>query len=235
MARHFTAASSEKITLALGALGFTGAASIVAVCKSASDGVTTPQIIQAGSSTNRYALRRNVANTLRCTVGATNLDSTLTFTVADGWCLVGWSKGAGTVTPRFHKVVLSTLVATHEAAGGTAADDTPVTSAFIGSNQVPANFWDGDIAAIGIYNANLSDAENEDIARSWLRMDRTDGKGWWMLNQESVGQTLFDRTGGGANQTAITGTTIATTEPGEPFQGYLPPPHPEFIYLRKNR
>ena len=151
--------------------------------------------------------------------------STLLWTVADGWTLLVATKAAGSAIPRLHKYVLGTNVMTRANASGalgSVALDTADRIA-IGKDEYtgkPQSRW----ASMGYWNALFSDAMVDELianrrTRDWY--DHSAGKpmGLWDFNQAAVGTAVTDLTGGGADQTAIVGTTVVSGDdpPGWEF------------------
>jgi hypothetical protein len=237
VARHFTAASSEKIVLSLGALGFAfGPATVAAVVRASSDGAskTVNGVGPSGSLWTFYCPTSNQVTLYNGTGGASS--ATITLLVSDGWCLIGAGKATGSVAARIHKYVYTTDTWLHADTGALADSGVPATSAAIGAASSTGNVpWNGDIAAVGIWNVVLTDANVESLAHNvtlnnWNQVDGL--KGFWTLDQPDVTLTVTDQTGGGANQTSVTGTTIVTDTPN------LVPPVPKapgsFVYDRTN-
>jgi hypothetical protein len=131
---------------------------------------------------------------------------------ADNWHLIAATKTAGTTTPRGHKYVYGTNTWTHTNAGSTLADPSGTTAfAGIGRYQTAAaEFFNGDIAVVAAWSRALADVDIEQLAHSlqaWYAAAPLAGS---VLDQQAVGTPINDWTGGGANQSAITGTTVST-------------------------
>ncbi|HEY6731908.1 MAG TPA: hypothetical protein VI039_12910 [Solirubrobacterales bacterium] len=129
------------------------------------------------------------------------------------WNLYGYDKAAGSVPPRWHHYGLTEQVFHHAndttnlgnpttQAGGTMRIGTGVEGAMV-----------GDIAAAAVWPTRPA---NPDLAfellafrlQSWV--DLNPGAGV-ILDQAAVAQKVNDFTGKGANETAITGTSVAST------------------------
>lgn len=213
MARSFVRTSSHKVTTSIGALGFAGPLTIAAIVKRASN-TNQETIFRAGSGAAASLSLYIKQTTDKLTYWNQTTDiqaTTLTLLVADGWCLVAVTKASGTTTPRFHKYVFSSNTWTHDNGTGTIADPgTPATNAFLGANG-SVDYWDGDIEIIGSWNTAMSDAQIETLAFNLSSWFQVTPKGIWPFYQQAIGQKVLDITGGGANESAITGTTVGTS------------------------
>ena len=215
MPRTFTTASSEVIVTGLGALGFTSNVTMASIVRN-DTGETSVRhsVVSVGdSNTKGYSLvlEQTSGLIIAGSNGSVQVAGTLAATAATGWVLVAFTKATGTATPRFHLYNYGTNTASHENAGGTLADPTtPVTRAQIGRRQTTSTprYYQGDIAAVGVWNAVLTDAQFEALAFSLSAWFAVQPKGLWLLDQSAVAQTVIDLTGGGANQSSITGTTL---------------------------
>lgn len=212
MARRFTSASSEKIDLALGAGGsITGACSLLAIVKPASDVAAITRILQIGTNnTTLRAIQLSNAQILNArSANVTTGSATLAVNVANGWQLVGWSKAAGSAVPRFHQYIYSSNTWNRVSLVATLADSTPSSGSVLGANAAGGSPFDGDIAIAGAYAANLTDAQIESMAYDLNAWFQIQPNGLWILDQAAVTMLVPDLTGNGANQTGITGTTVS--------------------------
>ncbi len=222
--RHFTAASSEKITLSLGALGFAfGPGTIAAIVRPAT---LSLQIAVSAGATNAVSYMLSVPNAGTGKVGLIlNNTATVSLTsiVANQWYLAAATKATGTVAPRFHIYDYSAVTWVHENSASTIANSSvPITRGQIGSTPAGAGLANNDIAAAGVWNVELTDLQVESLL---LFNPVVPAKGLWSLNQDVTGGTLADISGGGANQSAIVGTSVtAVTQPVGMFN--LAPPKP---------
>lgn len=210
-ARNFVRASSESITCDIGACTFTGSKTIAAIVRKTTDGTTGYFIkVGAGVGTDRYMVGVSSGNTPRIVEGSTVCNSSaMTCLASEGWVFLAVGKTSGTNTPRFHKYVYSTGVWTHEDGANTLADATATaTSVTLGAEG--ANYWNGDIAIVDVWNANLTDAQMELLPFRYAAWFFNSPKGIWLLNQQSVSDTVKDLSGGGANESSRTGTTVVT-------------------------
>ena len=227
MPRTFTAASSEKVDLALGAgASISGASTLAAIIKPASDGAVKIALCVGSGTNSKIILGLNAGNAVTSQHSGTGRSGTTTVTAADGWALIMVTKATGTATPRFHIYEYGTGAAmVHENGGGTAASAAPQTSSAIGYNrQTNANFWDGQIAVAGAWAAAFTDAQCETLPYNLEPWFQVQPNGLWILDQASTAMLVNDRTGNGANQTAITGTTVSAN--AVPVWSYGVPPRP---------
>ncbi len=215
-ARHFTQ-TGDVITTGLGTMGFAfGPGTIAAVVRrTATPSGSGMFIIWAGASNSPpgfdLALLSSGVVNLSDAVG--NTASTATLTV-NKWYLVAISKASGTVAGRAHIYDYVTNTWTHQACTGTIANSgVPTTKVSLGNAGSGSGFgFDGDIAAIGVWNVVLSDDQVEALAydlHSWFAPAQP--KGLWLLDQDSTSQKVIDLSGGGANQSGITGTSLSST------------------------
>lgn len=210
----------DRIKLAIGNAQNGGYGTLAAIVKRGANSVTQ-NIVIVENSTASAGVEWSIRNTgvLALWTGAsTRRTTTLTFTVADGWCLLVAKKDTGTATARFGKYVYSTDTWTWENAGdGTQGNwstslTTPdvVIGAYDGG--APGSFFTGDIAAVGIWGGSvLTDAEAQSLPFSldaWFQEQPT---GLWLLDQAATSQKVNDQSGGGANESALTGTTVGTS------------------------
>lgn len=175
------------------------------------------RIIQAmtSSSAGRHGLAITAADVLQLNSGATNSVSTTTVTVSSGWVLIAGAKAAGSATPRFHIYNYASDTWTHEN-GDIALTDgsTPGAGGLFNIGRGPSvGFFDGDVLIAGRWGSVLTDAQIETLAfslQSWYGLNPAQ---LWLLDQSDVAQNVIDATGGGSNQTAITGTAVASSHP----------------------
>jgi hypothetical protein len=149
--------------------------------------------------------------------------SDLTVTTSSGWVLIAVSKPTGTEAPTWRRYVYSTDTWTHETDDETVADGTaPGGSGTvrIGASYDATSFFNGEIAAAAIYNRILTQAEIENLAHSLGGWRDAGPAAMWVLDQSATSQAVKDWVGA-ANQTALTGTSVATASSpigyGEPF------------------
>jgi hypothetical protein len=76
--------------------------------------------------------------------------------------------------------------------------------------ETDTDFFGGDIAAAGMWGRVLSDAEVELLTFTLIGWHAAVPTALWHLDQSATTQGVSDLTGGGANQSALTGTTVST-------------------------
>jgi hypothetical protein len=146
--------------------------------------------------------------------GGTDNSGTLKFNSANGWCLVACTKATGSATPRYHKYVFSSSTWSHGNGVGAVSNATSAPGGNVKFGDVGGDALNGDIAAAALYDRALSDQEIESLAGSWELWLACGPVGAWLFDQAATGQTLVDWVGG-ANQSAITGTSVTTaSQPG---------------------
>lgn len=150
------------------------------------------------------ALSLWIPNTLSVIAG-------VTFVNADGWCMLGWSKPAGTAALRGHKYAYGTNTWTH--ANGDNASNPTASGAggTVTIGESDTDFWGGDILACAIWDRELTDAEIETLPFSLVNWYARSPNGLWLLNQSLTTQAVADLTGGGANQSGLSGSSVAST------------------------
>ncbi len=128
------------------------------------------------------------------------------------WQIVGYSKPAGTQAPRFHRKALGSGAWSHTDSGNTIANNASVvtTVEFGKLKNLDVEALAGRMAVVSVFPTALSDADVESIQTtpSTAKLLALGATGLWDLNQASVATDVLDLTGGGANQTAITGTSV---------------------------
>lgn len=147
--------------------------------------------------------------------GTGSATSTFTVTPSAGWVLVSASKAAGTGPVTFRKYDYATGTWTHEGGAGSVTDGiaagaggtVKLGSYFDGTSP----FLNGEMAAAAVYGRVLTQAEIENLAHSLAAWRDAGPAGMWVLDQDAVSQPVYDWSGGGANQTAIVGTSAAAT------------------------
>lgn len=129
---------------------------------------------------------------------------------ADGWVLIAASKATGTNTVNLHYYVFNTGVWTRVAATSQ-ADSIGITGGSVTIGNVVGDFFIGDIDVVAFFPTALSNAQMDTLPLSLANWDALTPTAMWVLDQASVATPVPDRTGNGANQSAISGTSIAAT------------------------
>jgi len=141
---------------------------------------------------------------------ATTASNTPKVLAADGWVLVGTTKATGSVAPTFYYYVFNTGVWTR-VAGVAQGDSIGAAGGSITLGNTVGDFFAGDIDVLAFFPTALSQAQMDTLPTSLAAWDALTPNAMWVLNQASIATPVPDRTGNGANQSAISGTTIAAT------------------------
>lgn len=149
----------------------------------------------------------------------TAVTSTIEFTVADGWCVIGVKKTVGSSIPKFFKIP-----GIGTGSIGSLQTETPgaaLPAYDTGMDKVDFASTDMTIACAGIWGTLiLSDSEIETLHEGfyrWTQWHPQNIRALWRFNQSDASQSVLDYTGQGANQTSITGTTVADDPAGFPL------------------
>lgn len=139
--------------------------------------------------------------------------STFTTTAAKSWVLLAAGKASGSATPRMHQYVYGTGVWTHQNGTVPMGDGSlgATVTCELGGYFNGFNALNGDLAVAAIFPGNLSDAAVETLLWSLMAWHSQTPLALWLLDQSATSQAVDDLTGGGATQTAITGTSVAAT------------------------
>lgn len=212
MARTFNG-TTEFISGSIGDAAATTGITIAALIRRNVNG-TSHCVWNANTALNtpKLALYLFSTNVIVFETDGGNALSTMTVLTAEGWCLVAGTKAAGTATPRFHKYVYGTDAWTHQN-GGATVPNVAATNTGWQIGKYSTNAWfNGDIELVGVWKRDLSDAEIETLPFTLQSWYAAAPNGLWHLDQSLTTQNVVDATGGGASQTAITGTTIAASQ-----------------------
>ena len=139
--------------------------------------------------------------------GSGGVESPITVTVSDGWVVVAVTKATGTATPRFHKVVPGGS-AEHEDAFGTAVNAARTPACWSIGEWEGTDDFNGRIAVVAAWNSVLTNGQIEALAGSEQAWIDADPDTLLLLDQASTATPVVDLTGGGADETALTGTSV---------------------------
>lgn len=221
MARTFARASSHRIQAPLGNMGFAfNPGTLAFIARKASDPAAYAVPVAPGQSDGTTWFVWTKAST-DLAFWSSNEDTIAPFgwAAADGWCLIAASRasGAGARVVRFHKYVFSTNTWSHQdsAAASSTNGGAPAVHVNVGCEESSVGafdgFFDGDIAVVGAWDVQLTDAQIEALAFTLQPWFQVNPRGLWLLDQSATGQKVVDFSGGGANESAISGTTVATS------------------------
>lgn len=216
MARLFDG-TDDKITCSIGGLtAVTVAGTRVAIVRRAANSANHSLISLADASSYSSLWSFNDTNNLRLFGQGLGLgDSTFTVTSSDGWVLVASTKATGSVPLSSYKYVYGTDAWTVNTTAGNVADGTAPGGS--GSVKIGAyydglgSFFNGEMAAAAVFNRALTQAEIEALAHSLMAWRDAAPSALWILDQDQTSQPVYDLSGGGANQSAIVGTSAASS------------------------
>lgn len=153
--------------------------------------------------------------------GNTQRNSTIGMTAADGDCIVGVKKAAGTVKPVFFKYKVSTETWTFQEHASTLANATaPGTTGTYRFNEYQ-NGQRGDVTyySAAVWNVNKTEAEVKELATTLIKWKEvgTDAKELWFFNQTSTGEEVKGLIAE-SKQKEITGTEVVESTQGLPYE-----------------
>jgi hypothetical protein len=141
--------------------------------------------------------------------------------VANEWYLTVVTKPVGNGQPqRSHIMPFSTGIWSHNTPGNANDGSIAHTALHFGFGLNTDFHHRGEIAAASVWHeVELTDAECETLDPGLLNWLALSPNGLWAFNQEDVGDPVLDLTGNGADQIAITGTSVLTGDdpPGFSF------------------
>ena len=137
------------------------------------------------------------------------------------WMLLAVSKPSGANVARFHFYNFDTDTWSHADGdngnfGSLGADVDTITH---GTWDLDDEYSEHDLAVTGVWDSALSDGALEGLTTSLDDWVAAGPAALWAFNQADVGDPVLDLTEGGADQTAIVGTTVVTDDdpPGFDF------------------
>lgn len=219
MARTFTAASSSQITTAIGGLSAVTFGTIACVVKRNADAAWHGLVgLNTSAGAIQFGLEFSDVNAISMRIGASDFTSpTATVQAADNWVLVVVTKATGTVAPRFHRFSFTLGTWTHENGASTAANATaPGGTGLVKLGMLTAattDYADVTMSAAAVWGSALSDAQVESLTANLNAWTALSPAAMWVFDQASTATALDDETNGGATQTSITGTTVASGDP----------------------
>ena len=146
-------------------------------------------------------------------VGGDQGNNAMNLTNAD-WQVIGMNMAAPTATPRFHRKVLGSGSWTHGDAAGSVTTSSQVADGFIVATFERTGTFGYTAMRVAMIAAwqdvNLTDTDfvNIESNHTTVFVDSLSPSALWDFNQASVADDVLDLTGGGANETSITGTTV---------------------------
>jgi hypothetical protein len=210
--RSWTAQANEGITTSLGQCNYDFAPATLAAIIRPQDLTTYRTLVGAGvDGAGRWLWQSNLGAAdhrmmLVCDTATVSRSQSAVAGVVNKWYIVAVSLATTGDYPRFHIINLTDSGAwLHEAGAETmTATGVPTTRVRLGQAQDQSDPFYGDIAAIAAWNTALSDANVETLTSGIYGSPRA----LWILNQASTITAVTDATGNGANQTALSGTSV---------------------------
>lgn len=213
MARTFNG-STDVITVAEGAANVQMDAFTWAfIGKRAVNAVWHPVISsKTGGGTHWWALIADSSDELRIYSDDTDVTGEANVWLAShNWVCIIVTKVAGTAAPIVYRYVYDTNTWTtvnYVATNGTGTSAPAGTDMNIGA--IEGDFLNGQLAALGLWTRVLTAGERESLPFSLMSWLSAAPISFWVFDQAATSMALNDLTGGGANQTAITGTSVST-------------------------
>jgi len=213
--------TDDRIIASLGNNNLTGAWTMIVGCRKDADSIWGPLMVIENSAGTAVQVGIFIADTnpgrpgviwgtnsnALASAAGTNVQQ------ADGWVIVAFSKASGSVAPRGH--VYKAGAWTHADMATAVANQASFAGGrVVFGSSLAANFFNGKIGFAYIFNGTaLSDSQFEALdggsKSTYLALGPSGG---WEFNQSAVGTSVTDLTGNGADQTAITGTTVTTSD-----------------------
>ena len=134
-------------------------------------------------------------------------------TVTDGWVLIAQVSFASGVAAQFYKYVFATHTWSQVTGSGAFGVGTGYASSriAIGAEKTNAEFFRGQIAGVAAWQGvSLTYAQIQTLITNWTAWQALSPTALWVLDQASTATSVTDSTGHGANQTAISGTSVVT-------------------------
>jgi hypothetical protein len=226
MSRQFsTGAGSDSITFSPGgAPPDQGPITVAVLAKSASVAGFTMWMVRgnkAGSGVWSILTSNNVGPKLF----AENDFGNGVAGLSTSWRWYVMTKAAGSALPRIHVWDLSGAWSHTDNTVNTGDNTGAIDAIIVGGNGSGSNGWRGSIAVVATWESVLSDAAIE-AAMTLAAADTFAATPDWMirLNQASTATSVTDDTGGGGDQTAITGTSVDADDPPSYDYDLTPPP-----------
>ena len=134
--------------------------------------------------------------------------------LSTSWRWYVMTKASGSALPRIHVWDLSGAWSHTDNSANVADGSGPIDTIIVGSAGSGANGWRGSIAVEAVYTTAMNDAAVE-AAFTLSAAAAFNASPSWMirLNQASTATSVTDDTGGGGNQTAISGTSVDADDP----------------------
>jgi hypothetical protein len=134
--------------------------------------------------------------------------------LSTSWRWYVMTKASGNVAPRISVWDLSGAWSHTDNSAGVGDGTGAIDTLLVGSQNGTNNGWRGSIAVIATWDTQLNDAGVE-AACTLAALDTLNASPKWMirLNQASTATSITDDTGGGGNQSALSGTSVDADDP----------------------
>jgi len=211
MSRHLDKTAHDYVTLAPGAVPVGGPVTVVLVFRLDAGGTHDLMASQTAGSSQVWALNWSGGQAFATFGGG--FRSGQTGMSATTWYMYAFSKAAGSALVRDHLCAMTAAgpadTWTHANMTGVIADGTgPIDHIWLG--RAFGDYLGGNIAAAAVFAAVLSDGAVEALRPGIQEWVDAGAVALWVGDNAPI----TDLAGGGANQTAIAGTTVdLSTEP----------------------
>ena len=227
MARHLSKPASDSITLGAGSLTTDGGPTTVVILWRGTGGAgETGTLLELRNGGAMQASFRPHWGTTWYVAYGSDWDFVVGQAYSDSaWRIDSWTKPSGLATIRTHSAPLGGSW-THADLGTQRGDSASAVASVVVGNGSALGYSSGDVAAIMVVQRVLADAEVESLSSglaAWVTAIGATPAALWAFNQASVATPVTDLTGGGADQTAISGTSVTDDPPG--FSYDLAAPH----------
>jgi hypothetical protein len=224
--RHFTRASQEYLTFAPGSALNAVDSDVMTVAwiwrpASVHAGCIVYGADAAGGGSRKWAVNEYSDGN---TWFGTDSDGQITgsYTADDEWLLNASANNVAGSDRRAHRYNFTDETWSHTDPGGSVAKTAPGTLDHVRVGRMAnsaTEYLDGDLAVLAIFDSYLSDGNMETLTSglsAWVALSPV---ALWAFNQADTSDDVLDLTGNGADQTAITGTTVVTGDdpPGFSF------------------
>lgn len=143
----------------------------------------------------------------------------------EGWVLVAGTKAAGEAKVRLHMYVFSTRKWEHKEGSENVVGNLKGNKARLGGKLNAVGPFGGSMAAVGVWNSVLTDAQVEALVEAgslenWRTAGGSKPVALWLFNQPLVSVAVKDIIGS-SNEISHTETTVVTESPPIPYKTKL--------------
>jgi hypothetical protein len=226
VARAFNQANGDYIDFDSGNVGVVdGGPETVAVLwrpNSVHTGMLVTSWNQSGYTTTGYEAVND--GKLYALIGG-NFTETAGYTAEDCWRIDVWTKANLNNPVQFYSLIWdggTWVPGTGASLGDTTT--TPVDTLRVGRDY-SGNTLDGDVAAVMVLQRQLTSEQVQTLSDGmfrWVQLAAGYNAAVYRFNQESVATDVVDVSGGGADQVAISGTSVTDDPPGWVYDLYEP-------------